>query len=259
MTTKIDSLKEIMMEIFPSHESLISFLQSSPELATTLTQVNMKANLKVVTLETLENLFRRGLISKSFFLGLIKFAPRLTNEIKSIENAWFNEEEWSEVNESSSQLKTKKNVPKVFVWYSHRDVAFYDDLSVHLNILMRKKIIDVFQEARINAGEKWKSYIDQNFFEAEIIILLVSPDFLTSEFDLKGEKFSQLIERQKEHKTSVIPIIVRNCIWQQTPIAEFQVIPRDGKPLSNAKNLDRAWIEVSTTVMEAAKKWRSEK
>jgi|ERR1039458_7559149 internalin A len=70
----------------------------------------------------------------------------------------------------------------VFVSYSHRDEQFRDELMRHLSVLQRQKVIALWNDRRIDAGQEWKNEIDRNLEQAQVVLLLISADFLASDY-----------------------------------------------------------------------------
>ncbi|MEW6586007.1 MAG: toll/interleukin-1 receptor domain-containing protein [Nitrospirota bacterium] len=141
--------------------------------------------------------------------------------------------------------------PYIFISYSHRDKRFVDELMVHLAPLQKRFAFDLWSDQKIAPGDSWKSEIDAALGRANIAILLVSADYLASDW-IAGTELPRLLKRVEGGKTRVIPIILRACAWAHTPLAYFQAWPRDAKPFTELTEVqrDRAWVEL-TEVLEA--------
>ncbi|MBI3246580.1 MAG: toll/interleukin-1 receptor domain-containing protein [Deltaproteobacteria bacterium] len=141
--------------------------------------------------------------------------------------------------------------PYIFVSYSHRDKRFADELMVHLAPLRMRFAFDLWSDQKITPGDSWKSEIDTALGRANIAILLVSADYLASDW-IAGTELPRLLKRAEGGETRVIPIILRPCAWAHTPLAYFQAWPRDAKPFTELTEVqrDRAWAEL-TEVLEA--------
>ncbi len=72
--------------------------------------------------------------------------------------------------------------PTVFISYSHKDEEWKDRLVTHLDVLQRQGLLSVWQDRLINAGDAWGPEIQKAMDEASLAMLLVSPQFLTSDF-----------------------------------------------------------------------------
>jgi hypothetical protein len=141
--------------------------------------------------------------------------------------------------------------PHIFVSYSHRDKRFADELMVHLAPLRQRFAFDLWSDQRIAPGDSWKSEIETAIRSADIAVLLVSADYLASDW-ISGTELPSLLERAEKGETRVIPIILRPSAWAHTPLAYFQAFPRDAKPFTELTEVqrDRAWAQLSE-VLEA--------
>ncbi len=122
--------------------------------------------------------------------------------------------------------------PTVFISYSHKDEAWKDRLVTQLGVLAQQGLLDLWDDRRIGAGEEWRAEIAEAMGQASVAILLVSAEFLTSQFIL-GEEVPELLQRRDAEGLRVFPAIVRPCAWRAVPwLSRMQVRPKDGRPLS---------------------------
>jgi hypothetical protein len=145
------------------------------------------------------------------------------------------------------------NALSVFISYSHADEAFKNDLTKHLEPLRRLKLIEAWHDRKIKPGEEWDKSISANLEKAEIILLLISIDFINSPYCYDTE-LDRAIERQAAKEAEVIPIILRNCMWQQTPFGKLQALPKDARPVSLWPDRDDALVNVADGVRQVAEK-----
>ena len=133
---------------------------------------------------------------------------------------------------------------KIFISYSHKDETHRGELEVHLAMLKRKELVSVWHDRKIVAGDDWKNEIDNNLESADIILFLISPDFLASEYcyDIEVKK---AMERHQAGLAKIISIIVRNCDWHDCDFSKFQVLPKDAKPIALWEDKDSAWVDVT--------------
>src|SRR5262245_32810907 len=125
----------------------------------------------------------------------------------------------------------------VFYSYSHKDETFRIELEKHLSLMRRNGEIAGWHDRDISAGTEWKKSIDKNLENADIILLLVSADFIASDYCYQIEMM-RAMKLHHEGRACVIPIIVRTCDWASAPFAELQALPKDAKPLSTWSNRD---------------------
>jgi len=122
---------------------------------------------------------------------------------------------------------------KIFFCYAHEDEALLNKLKTHLRPLQRQGLIDVWHDRDIRAGAVWEQEIRRRLNEADIILLLVSPSFMDSDYCYSIE-MKRAIERHKKNEASVIPIILEYVYWQVEPLKNLQALPTDAKPIVSA-------------------------
>lgn len=135
---------------------------------------------------------------------------------------------------------------RVFNSYSHKDERFRAQLEVHLSAL--QGLIEDWHDRKISPGDEWKNEIDEHLEAAHMVLLLISADFLASDYCYEIE-LTRALERHNRGETRAIPIILRHCDWQETPFARLQALPPDGKPVAGRG--DRAWTEVAKGLRKA--------
>jgi internalin A len=141
---------------------------------------------------------------------------------------------------------------KVFYSYSHKDEALRDELETHLKLLQRQGVISFWDDRKIAAGEEWKAAINKNLEAAEIILLLISPDFIASDYSYEKE-MSRALERHEAGRAQVIPVILRAVDWRSAPFGKLQALPKNGRPVKSWPDTDCAWKDVALGIREAAK------
>lgn len=125
--------------------------------------------------------------------------------------------------------------PAIFISYSHKDEKWKDRLMVQLGVLQMQGSFEVWTDREIEAGGNWYQEIEDAMQKASVGILLVSANFLTSDFILKQE-VGRLLERRDREGLRIFPIIVGDCAWQSVGwLARMQARPRDGRALKGMK------------------------
>jgi len=135
----------------------------------------------------------------------------------------------------------------VFFSYSHKDETYRDQLEVHLAPLKRQGIIDTWHDRRVDAGGEILNEISESLENADIILLLVSPDFIASEYCYEVE-MSRAMALHEQGKARVIPVILRPCEWQDMPFGKLLAMPTDGMPISKFPNIDDAFLVVTQAI-----------
>ncbi|MCU0549088.1 MAG: GUN4 domain-containing protein [Leptolyngbya sp. Prado105] len=135
----------------------------------------------------------------------------------------------------------------IFFSYSHKDEALRDKLAEHLSALKRSNVIQEWHDRQIPPGSEWKDEIDRNLRTADIILLLVSASFLSSDY-CWSEELAISMARHEAKEACIIPIILRPCDWQETPFAKLQVLPKDAKAVTLWSNEDEALTNVAQSI-----------
>ena len=131
----------------------------------------------------------------------------------------------------------------MFFSYSHADEGMRDQLEKHLSALKNQGLIEAWHDRRILAGQNFDSEIDSHLESASIILLLVSPDFLASEY-CYNEEMRRALELSKSGSAAVIPVILRPCDWHDTPFGNLLAAPKDGFAITQWTNVDEAFLDV---------------
>lgn len=139
----------------------------------------------------------------------------------------------------SARPKTESAVNTVFVSYSHKDTAFLDRLRVHLRPLERQGLMDTWDDSKIEAGDQWKAAIEEALGRARVAILLVSADFLASDFIVDNE-LPPLLAKAESDGTRIVPVIVKPCRFRRDKnLSRFQAINNPMTPLVNMSEGDQ--------------------
>lgn len=139
---------------------------------------------------------------------------------------------------------------EIFYSYAHEDEALRDELEKNLTLLRRQGVVSGWHDRQIGAGEEWAGQIDEHLESAGIILLLVSPDFIASDYCWDKE-MTRAMERHQEGTARVIPVILRPVDWHSAPFGRLQALPRNGKAVTTWKNRDKAFLDVTRGIREA--------
>ena len=143
---------------------------------------------------------------------------------------------------------TSASVPpkavEVFFSYAHEDEKLRDELAKQLKLLKRQGLITDWNDRDITGGREWKKDIDEHLNSSDIILLLVSPDFINSDYCYDIE-MKRALERHESGEARVIPIILRRADWHTAPFGKLHALPRDGKPVTSWSNQDEAFYDVA--------------
>jgi DNA-binding response OmpR family regulator len=140
---------------------------------------------------------------------------------------------------------------KVVFSYSHKDAVWRDRLDAHLSTLRRMGLIHSWHDRKIIAGEDFNTSIDRQLKTADLILLLISPDFLNSDYCYRIE-MREALARHGRGECRVIPVILRPVDWEKAPFASLLAVPRDGKPVTLWQNKDQALMDAAKSIRVAA-------
>lgn len=141
-------------------------------------------------------------------------------------------------------------MPILFFSYSHADENLRDQLETHLSGLRRQEIISSWHDRRITAGTELDAAIDSHIETADVILLLISPDFIASDYCYERE-MKRALERHGRGEARVIPVILRPCDWHDLPFGRLLAAPRDGRPVTMWPNMDEAFLDIVRAVKRA--------
>lgn len=144
---------------------------------------------------------------------------------------------------------------EIFLCYAHEDEEYRRQLEKQLKVFQREELIRVWHDRIISPGEEWEKQIHSHLNTAQIVLLLVSPDFMNSDYCYSIE-LTVALKRHMDGEACVIPIIVRPVHWTGGPLGKLQALPRDAIPITDSRwhSLDAAFFDVAEgirTVIEA--------
>ena len=134
--------------------------------------------------------------------------------------------------------------------YSHVDEALRNELEKHPSPLKRMGKITTWHDRRIDPGLEFEHQIDHYFSAADIILLLISSDFIASDYCYQVEMINAM-ERHKRGEAAVIPVILRECAWHQLPFGSIMASTIDGKPITKFASHDEGYVQVVDAVSRA--------
>lgn len=136
---------------------------------------------------------------------------------------------------------------KVFYSYSHKDAEFRERLGTYLAPLAHQKKIVEWYDRKIEPGADWDTEIRDELNSAHLIVLLISEDFLASEYCF-GVEVERALTRLKQGYAKVVPILLKPCLWQESRFSELQIIPRHAKAITSWTSREEAFVEVATEI-----------
>jgi hypothetical protein len=139
----------------------------------------------------------------------------------------------------------------IFFAYSRVDSALRERLDKHLSGLKRKNYINTWYDGKIDAGKEWEKEIDSNLSKSDILLLLISADFIASDYCYDVE-MKKAIARHEKGDAVIIPIILNPCDWSDLPFSKIQSLPQNGQPITSNfwDNPEIAFNEVAKSIKD---------
>ena len=147
----------------------------------------------------------------------------------------------------------------VFISYAHEDESYKDEMIKSLANLQRQNFVSTWVDRMIPPGDEWDKQINTALNEADIILLLISRDFIASKYCFDVE-VKRAIERHNdpEDNARVVPIIARFADWHETPFAKLQALPTGARPIKNWDDKDQAYYDIVKQLKKVIKDMRGE-
>ncbi len=116
-------------------------------------------------------------------------------------------------------------------------------------------MIDSWYDCDIKPGSDWADQINENLESAQIILLLVSADFIVSDY-CWGMEMTRAMERHEEDEARVVPIILRDCDWTSAPFGKLQALPKNAQSVTSFANQDQAFSDIARGIRKVAEELR---
>ncbi len=139
---------------------------------------------------------------------------------------------------------------EIFCCYARNDQSFLKHLRKHLTLFQKQGLINLWYDVDICPGTNWEEEIQKHLETAQIVLLLISPDFIASDYCYSKE-MKRALERHNLGEARVIPIILRPVHWQRAPFGKLQALPKDAKPVKSWRDQDKAFVDVVTGILIA--------
>lgn len=132
----------------------------------------------------------------------------------------------------------------LFYSYAHEDEALRDELAGHLKIMERRGVLRSWHDRAISPGQKWDQAIHERLSTADLVLLLISVDFIASDY-IWGNELKVAMERERSGAARVVPVMLRAVDIEEAPFADLQGLPTDLRPVTLWTNRDEAWTNVA--------------
>ena len=145
---------------------------------------------------------------------------------------------------------TKAMAVKLFLSYSHADETLRNQLEAHLAALKHQGRIDMWHDRCVIAGDDLDDAISAEIEDAKIILLLISSDFIASDY-CYGVETARALKRHQANEARVVPVVLRPCDWHELPFGRLLALPTDGKPITGWPNIDEAFLDIVQGIKKA--------
>ncbi|MDR4459916.1 MAG: TIR domain-containing protein [Nitrospirales bacterium] len=132
----------------------------------------------------------------------------------------------------------------LFYSYAHEDEPLRDELAGHLKIMERRGVIRPWHDRCLAQGQTWDQEINTQLATADLVLLLVSADFINSDY-IWGKELNVAMKRHASKEASVVPVMLRSVDITDAPFAALQGLPTDLRPVTSWPNRDEAWTDVA--------------
>lgn len=140
-------------------------------------------------------------------------------------------------------MKGERKPPlRIFISYAHEDMSGRERLEKHLSPLRRAGLIEIWTDAGIRAGQYWNDQIEQHLRASDVIVFLLSADFAASDFCYQEIEIA--FEQERDGLAVIIPVLLHAVMWSRIPLANHQLLPRDGQPIEDHDSPDQAFTKV---------------
>jgi TIR domain/Galactose oxidase, central domain/Kelch motif len=157
------------------------------------------------------------------------------------------------------KMSQKSSTIAIFCCYAHKDKLYLSELKKHLSALQRQNLIEVWDDGEIRAGTEWNQEIKEHLNKANMILFLISPDFISSNYSYDTE-MRRAWERYELKDVMVISVVLRPLSdWEKVPfgkikLGDLQALPKDAKAITSWRSRDEAWKNVADGVDELLRK-----
>lgn len=140
--------------------------------------------------------------------------------------------------------------------YDAEDAPMLHQLKKQLNPLARKGLITLWDFGNISPGADWEQELKKHLDEAQLILLLISPSFLDSDY-CYNVQMQRAVERHERKEARIIPVILRPVDWEVPPIDKLLPLPDGAKAISTWRNRDEGFKNVADGVKKVIEQWNT--
>ena len=139
---------------------------------------------------------------------------------------------------------------QLFYAYATADARQRDQLEKHLRVLKQRGVLSKWDAREVGPGSRWRSEVSPQVKQADVVLLLMSSDLVSSDY-VNSPEVTFALERHRRGETRVIPVLLRPVNLKSTPVAALPSLPRDGKPVTRWSNSDAAFQAIMNGIAPA--------
>jgi hypothetical protein len=187
--------------------------------------------------------------------GISKESVRIPKKVSHKKSDTFSTRMFPEAGDSAGALKSSRS--HAFISYSHKDRKYLEELRNHLVPYVRSEVVDTWDDTNLVPGSKWYEEIEKALASTKIAVLLVSADFLASEF-IRNVELPSFLRASELEGAIILSVVLRPCAFANTILAQFQAVNAPTNPLSKMKpgQRDAVWSKVAELVSDVLDKDR---
>lgn len=150
---------------------------------------------------------------------------------------------------NSIEENKDKSTFNIFISCSKADRDYLYELEKQLKPLQKKYNLGIWYDHKLLAGSKWDDEIRSRLRAAKVILFLLSPDFLATQY-IQDVEITMALERHEQGECRVVPILLQPCLWETSILANLSILPTTAKPISTVRNRVQSWVDVVKKLQE---------
>jgi hypothetical protein len=139
---------------------------------------------------------------------------------------------------------------EILICYAQEDQGYVTQLASHLSVLKRLNLIQASYNREIITDTSWRETVGQCIYRANVILLLVSPKFMASQY-CYGKEMQIILERDQRGEACAIPVLLQSAVWKDSPLGLLEALPKGEKPVFDWPDMDEAFVDVAKGVCNA--------
>ncbi|MFN0175619.1 MAG: COR domain-containing protein [Saprospiraceae bacterium] len=148
--------------------------------------------------------------------------------------------------------------PRIFISYAHKNESFKDEFREMVKPLEKNGTWKVWDDRWLLPNDQWNREILKHLEEAHVAVLLLTPAFFASDY-IYDEEMRRAVERHRRGELLLIGVLVSDCMFEETPLRDIQIVPKDALPVERNPNRNQVWKAVADKIKETIEVWRGDR